>query len=279
VLDELKETGYSGSELGDWGFMPTDPAVLRHDLATRGLTMTGAFVPIYFRDRGAHADGEARALRTAELVAAVATPGFPPYIVLADDNCRDEIRIRNAGRVTPAMGLSDADWQAFADGVNRIAAAVFAKTGLRSVFHHHGGGYVETHAEITRLLSMTDPAHVGLVFDTGHYAYGGQCLDGDGILRAMQSFAERIYYVHLKDCSASVVAQAHAGGWDYHTAIRQGVFCELGAGCVPFDRVLAWLKERGYQGFATVEQDVLPGMGQPRESAARNRAYLKSLGV
>jgi hypothetical protein len=26
--------------------MPTDPAALRHELATRGLTMVGAFVPI-----------------------------------------------------------------------------------------------------------------------------------------------------------------------------------------------------------------------------------------
>ena len=26
VLNEIVETGYSGTELGDWGFMPTDPA-------------------------------------------------------------------------------------------------------------------------------------------------------------------------------------------------------------------------------------------------------------
>ena len=25
VLDEIAETGYAGTELGDWGFMPTDP--------------------------------------------------------------------------------------------------------------------------------------------------------------------------------------------------------------------------------------------------------------
>jgi inosose dehydratase len=26
MLDELVEAGYTGTELGDWGFMPTDPA-------------------------------------------------------------------------------------------------------------------------------------------------------------------------------------------------------------------------------------------------------------
>ena len=25
MLDELAETGYTGTELGDWGYMPTDP--------------------------------------------------------------------------------------------------------------------------------------------------------------------------------------------------------------------------------------------------------------
>ena len=28
MLDELAETGYTGTELGDWGYMPTDPGRL-----------------------------------------------------------------------------------------------------------------------------------------------------------------------------------------------------------------------------------------------------------
>ena len=46
VLDEMAETGYAGTELGDWGFMPTDAATLRSELESRGLTLVGAFVPI-----------------------------------------------------------------------------------------------------------------------------------------------------------------------------------------------------------------------------------------
>ena len=44
VLDEIAQTGYVGTELGDWGFMPTDPAALRDELERRGLDMVGAFV-------------------------------------------------------------------------------------------------------------------------------------------------------------------------------------------------------------------------------------------
>jgi sugar phosphate isomerase/epimerase len=35
MLDELVETGYTGTELGDWGYMPTDPARLGEELAKR----------------------------------------------------------------------------------------------------------------------------------------------------------------------------------------------------------------------------------------------------
>ena len=32
VLDEIAETGYIGTELGDWGFMPTDPKELHDEI-------------------------------------------------------------------------------------------------------------------------------------------------------------------------------------------------------------------------------------------------------
>ena len=60
-------------------------------------------------------------------------------------------------------------------------------------------------------------------------------------------------------------------------ALRHGVFCELGLGCVDFPAVLRWMRETRYTGYALVEQDVLPGMGTPEESARRNREYLRSI--
>ena len=36
VLDEIQETGYAGSELGDWGFMPTDPHDLESEIRKEG---------------------------------------------------------------------------------------------------------------------------------------------------------------------------------------------------------------------------------------------------
>ena len=273
MLDELAETGYTGTELGDWGYMPTDPAALRAELARRGLVMLGAFVPVALKERAAHGAGVANALKTARLLAAVAAEP-KPYLVLADNNGSVPERTRNAGRITAEMGLSPAEWNVFAESANLVARAVRDETGLRTVFHHHCAGYVETPGEIARFLELTDPQTVGLVFDSGHYAYGAGNCDAVG---GLERFEERVWYIHLKDCQPEVASRARVEQWDYFQALRHGVFCELGQGGVDFPALLGWLKARGYDGYTLVEQDVLPGMGTPKESARRNREYLRSI--
>jgi inosose dehydratase len=266
MLDELVETGYTGTELGDWGYMPTDAARLGDELARRSVAMLGAFVPAELKRAASHGAAIGSALKVARLLAAVATDPAP-YLVLADANATVAERTRMAGRVTPELGLSAEEWRTFAAGAEAVARAVREETGLRTAFHHHCAGYVETPAEIARLMELTDPELLGLVFDTGHYAYGaGNC----DVAAAMERFGERIWYVHLKDCRP-VAAQ------DYFAALRAGVFSELGAGAVDFRAVLGWLERSGYKGYVVVEQDVLPGMGSPKESARRNREYLRSL--
>jgi inosose dehydratase len=282
MLDELVATGYTGTELGDWGYMPTDPEVLHQELAQRKAALVGAFVPVPLKEASAHADGEAACLKVANLLAEVhqrAQFQFPPFLVLADDNGTDPVRTQNAGRVRPEMGLSEAQWSTFASGANRIAAAVKGQTGLPTVFHHHCAGYVETPDEIAQLLRRTDPRLLGLVLDTGHFTFGsGQCHRAS-LLSKLDQFAERIWHVHFKDCSPQVAEASRSKDWNYFEAVRHGVFCELGQGCVDFPVVLGWLRGREYAGWALVEQDVLPGLGAPRESAQRNRDYLKSIGL
>jgi inosose dehydratase len=273
VLGELADTGYTGTELGDWGFMPTDPAVLRSELRAHDLVMLGAFVQVALKDQGVHADGAARAVKTARLLASVATEP-KPFLVLADDNATNPQRTANAGRITPEMGLSAAEWKTFAEGAMHVADAVLSETRLRTVFHHHCGGYVETPDEIARFLELTDPRRIGLVFDTGHYAFGaGNCAVVEGLRR----FQDRVWYIHLKDCQPEIAQRSRSEGWNYFEALRDGVFCELGAGCVDFPAVLRWLKDRRYDGFVLVEQDILPGMGTPKASALRNREYLRCI--
>lgn len=282
MLDELRDTGYSGTELGNWGYMPTEPAVLRAELQIRKLAMLGAFVPVALKDSGAHIAGEAEAVRVAQLLAAVANTGVEsqlPLLILADANGTDLVRTWHAGRVTPEMGLSSSEWKTFGRGSERIARAVREMTGLLTAFHHHCAGYVETPGEIAHLLELTDPDLIGLVFDTGHYLLGTGGTDGACVLEGLERFAERIRLVHFKDCKPQIAAQSRVEGWDYFTSLRHGVFCELGKGGVPFAAVVERLHRMNYHGWIVVEQDMLPGMGSPKASTQRNREYLRSIGL
>lgn len=272
VLNEMVETHYRGTELGDWGFMPTDPAKLREEIHGRGLTLLGAFVPVMLKDPAAHAAGVELAVRTARLLAEV--EGGVPFIVLADENGKIPQRTQNAGRILPEHGLNDREWKIFAEGAERVARAVKQQAGLRTVFHHHCAGYVETPAEIDRLLELTDPTLLGLCLDTGHYRFGG----GDPLAMLKKSM-DRIWHVHFKDCHPEVAARSRAEGWDYFASVRNGIFCELGKGEVDFPAIKAQLVSAKYDDWIVVEQDVLPGMGKPKESAMRNRKYLESIGL
>jgi inosose dehydratase len=282
VLDEMAAAGYAGTELGDWGFLPTEPAALATAVAKRKLALVGAFVPIALAKEEALAEGIERAVRTAWLIKgsdpfsdeSPGEKGYDPVIVLSDENTTAPHRTLRAGRIRPEDGLSDVEWDGFADRAARVASAVRDATGLRTVFHHHCAGYVETPGEIDALMSRTPPDLVGLCLDTGHLMYGG----GNPV-DAIARYRDRIWHVHFKDCEPGLARQARDEAWDYHAAVRHGIFCELGQGMVPFRRVLDALRVEKYDGWIVVEQDVLPGLGTPAASAGRNRQYLAHLGL
>ena len=196
------------------------------------------------------------------------------FIVLADDNGSVKERTLNAGRVTANMGLTDEEWQIFAEGANFVAAEVRAKTGLRTVFHHHCAGYIETPDEIDQLMALTDPSLVGLVLDMGHYQFGG-----GNPLDALIKHKARIWHIHFKDCHPEIAAKSRTEGWDYFQSVGNGVFCELGKGAVDFPAIVEELTKQHYAGWIVVEQDVLPGMGNPKVCARRNRDFIQSLGL
>lgn len=271
VLDEMERTGYAGTELGDWGFMPTNPDQLRRELDQHGLTLLGSWVSVRLYDAAYHQRGVEAAVRTAGLMVEVA--GDHCFVVIGDDHSTVPDRSNFSGRIQKEHELDKAGWDVYIEGATKVADAVKRETGLRSVMHHHGATYVETPEEITYFLDNTDPDLVGLCFDTGHYALGG----GDPVADLARLY-DRVWHVHFKDFDPSVVQQAIPNGWSYQQMIGQGVFPELGKGSVDFAGVLSILEEKAYSGWIVVEQDVLPGMGTPMQSAANNRAFLKKLG-
>lgn len=273
VLDEIVQTGYKGTELGDWGFMPTDPSALQQEITERKLSLLGAFVPVALAYTSSHGAGIEQALKTAGLMYEA---GYPEaFIVLADNNGSVDFRTENAGRIKPKHSLDAESMKTFGAGAEKIAKAVKDQYGMRTVFHHHCAGYIETPWEIDAFLSATDPSLVGLCFDTGHYQFGG----GTDPLGFMDKYWNRIWHIHFKDFSPEIAAIGAANNWDYFKSVQQGVFCELGKGTVDFKAIRDFLQRKNYNGWIVVEQDVLPGMGDPARCAENNRQYLRSIGL
>ena len=268
VLDEMVAAGYSGTELGPYGFLPTDPPALRSLLDSRKLQLLGAFVPLPLADPSRKDQAIAEAMPAAELLAAVGAP----FLILADR--MDARRMAIAGRATAADGLSDDAWHGAAEVVNTIAQKV-RPMGLRCAFHHHGGTFVETPAELDRLLALTDPALVGVCLDTGHYSYGG----GDPAAFA-RAHASRIWHLHLKDVRGAVLERARREGLGYLDAVRAGIFCPLGEGVVPIAETMQVLEGAGFDGWAVFEQDIDPAQqdARPAETARQSRTYLRGVG-
>jgi inosose dehydratase len=272
VLDEMAEAGYSGTELGPYGFLPTNSDALLAALKSRGLKLLSAFVPVRLWQPEAQEAGLAAARQVGALLAACQCQ----HIVISDDNAAHPARLARAGRIGLEDGLDDAGWHMFSAGLDKLAACLRSEFGLRTAFHHHCAGFVETPEEVDRLLEMTDPDLVGLCLDTGHYAYGG----GDP-LDCVRRHGPRVTYLHLKDLDAAIAARARTEAWNYFTAVAAGLFCELGQGSVDFPTLLRAVADDHFEGWAVVEQDLMPGTGAgtPLESARRNRAYLRQLGV
>ena len=267
VLDEIRDAGFDGTELGPWGFLPTDPASLAAALARRGLAMAGAFAPLALKDPDAYAECEAQVRETATLLRALGAQ----HILLADAGDAQRSQVAGRPELTRAHGLTSREWVGYAARLERLAQICRFDYGLTPCFHSHGGTYIENPDEIRMLLERTDPHLLKFCLDTGHVAFGG----GDPVDLARVN-TSRLGYVHLKDIDLPRLRALLAEGKNYVHAAQQDVFVELGAGSLDLTALFGVLKASGYDGWIIVEQDrVVQSETDTLSSARRNREYLR----
>lgn len=271
VLKEISEAGYTGTELGPYGFLPQDTNVLKPRLEELGLTLISAYVQINLVDPPAKQDEYDETIATTKVLSAMDCE----WVVLSDALFFNANRAARAGRVRSEDGLSGDDWKNFVASANAYGKLALEEYGLKAVFHPHVGAFIETAEETVRFLNDTNPDYVNLCLDTAHCMYGG----GDPMAVA-RHWGSRLTYLHLKECDAEVLARVRANEWDYFKGVEVDVFPELGKGSVDFPALLEVLKAIDFDGWAVVEQDILPESGlNPLESAKRNLAYLRDVGI
>jgi len=265
-LDELVEAGYNATELGPYGYLPTDPAQLHQELRQRGITVTGTFAMADLANPAEWPELERQVLGAGELLASFGAK----FLVLIDSTYTDE----HTGQPLRSTRLDDDGWQRLIATTHRVADIAQSKFGLQVVFHPHAETNVEYEDQIERFLADTEP-RVGLCFDTGHHAYRG----GDPV-GFMRKHHARIPYLHIKSVDASIQARVQAEHIPFSQAVGMDMFCELSQGAVDFVAFRDVLADLDYQGWAIVEQDMYPApFDKPLPIAKRNRAYLRQLGL
>jgi inosose dehydratase len=185
-----------------------------------------------------------------------------------------DARFAVAGHETAnrADQLSDDGYRVMASTLNEVGQICLDR-GVRACFHNHAGSYIETQDEFERLLDSTDPDLLSIGLDTGHLAYGGG--DVEGFVR---QYAPRIRALHLKDIYPNVLAETRRHRWTYHEAQAQGLWAELGEGCVNFVSMFATLATVGFDGWAIVEVDRTT-KPTPEASVETCYAYLQRIGL
>jgi inosose dehydratase len=265
-LDEIAQAGYEWTELGPYGYLPTDLPTLKRELDRRNLNVCGTFVMAALEDPQRWPDLEKQMVGAGELLAGLGVS----YLVLIDDVYSDLY----TGEELTAPDLDDDAWKQLIETTHRATNAAMQTFGLQVVFHPHAETHVEYEPQIERFLADTEPA-VKLCLDVGHHAYRG----GDPIA-FMRKHHQRIPYLHLKSVDPVKQRKVEEKRIPFAEAVAQNVFCEPSEGTIDFPAFRDLLLELNYEGFAVVEQDMYPcDFDHPLPIAARTRKYLADIGL
>ena len=266
-LDEVVEAGYKWIELGPYGYLPTDLPTLRGELERRDLRVSGTFALANLEEPSAWPEVEKQVLGGGALVAALGGE----YLLLIDELHTDWF---TGERLAPAR-LDAAAWQRLIDTTHKVADIVRKQFGLRLAFHSSPDTHVAYEDQIEALLEQTDPEHVSLGLDIGHFTYRG--IDPVSFIRRHH---KRIPYLHLKSVDLSVQKRVEAEDIPFAKAVQMGIFCEPSKGNVDYLALRDVLHEVDFSGYAIVEQDMYPAaFDKPLPIAKRTRAYLREIGI
>jgi inosose dehydratase len=273
ALREGKEIGYEGFELGNK--FPKDGPGLKAKLDEFGLScVSGWYSGLLAEVPPGSSDEQAVAAEMERCEAHMRKLRHNGVSVLVYGECAGTVQ----GQIDTPLSKrpqfsSQAQWQAYAKRLNAFGAHLIDTYGIRLAYHHHMGAYVESPADIDKLMQLTDPGKVFLLFDTGHAYFGGATEPNELLKKHIQ----RVAHVHCKDVRAPVIAQARNEAWSFLTGVLNGVFTVPGDGSIDYAAVLKTLRDAGYEGWLVVEAEQDPAVAPSYQYAKKGYDALRHL--
>ena len=265
ALREGKEIGYEGFELGNK--FPKDGPGLKAKLDEFGLACVSGWYSGFLAEDSVAAEIERCQAHLSKLQ-------FNGVKVVVYGECAGTVQGQMDTPVSRRPRFAnEAAWQAYAQRLDAFGAHLQATYGITLAYHHHMGAYVESPEDVDTLMALTNPAHVGLLFDTGH-AYFGGATDPVALL---QKHAARVVHVHCKDVRPLVIASARNNAWSFLNGVLSGTFTVPGDGCIDYAQVLGVLHASGYQGWLVVEAEQDPAVAPSFAYAQKGYRTLRAL--
>jgi len=259
-ISEMALAGFEGSEVGNK--YPRDPERLNKALKLRGLTICNAWFSSFLTTKSL-VEVEKDFVQQCDFLFAVGAR------VIGAAEQGNSIQGKPLPIFDAKPRFTNEEWKRLTEGLNHLGALA-KKKGMQLVYHHHMGTGVQTTEEIDRLMEMTDPELVGLLYDTGHLVFSGE-----DHLAILHKYLKRIKHVHLKNVRFEVMEKAKKEKWSFLQAVRNGVFTVPGDGGLDFVPVFDALKSGGYKGWWVVEAEQDPAKANPLEYALIARKYIK----
>ena len=265
ALAEGKEIGYEGFELGNK--FPKDGPALKAKLDSFGLACVSGWYSGFLAEDSVAAEVERCKAHMSKLQ-------YNGVKVVVYGECAGTIQ----GQIDTPLAkrprfASDALWKAYAERLNAFGAHLQTSYGITLAYHHHMGAYVESPDDLDRLMALTDPASVGLLYDTGH-AYFGGATEPDLLLK---KHVARVVHVHCKDVRPKVISQARNDGWSFLNGVLNGTFTVPGDGVIDYEAILSTLHAAGYQGWLVVEAEQDPALAPSYAYAQKGFQTLTSI--
>ncbi|HEV2040141.1 MAG TPA: myo-inosose-2 dehydratase [Casimicrobiaceae bacterium] len=263
ALAEGKAIGYQGFELGNK--FPRQSAALRNVLSQHGLELVSGWYSGQLARRSAE-----------EEIRAVA----PHLELLADNGAKvmvygevaDSIQGTSSPLYKRPRFFRREQWLEYADKVTALARHTLSR-GVRLAYHHHMGAYVETPADVDRLMALAGD-EVGLLFDSGHMTFASS---GESAAAVLAKHVKRVCHVHCKDVRPQVIRMARNRNWSFLEAVVNGAFTVPGDGAVDFKTLLKVLHDNAYRGWLVVEAEQDPVVAPSYEYADKGYRHLRAL--
>jgi inosose dehydratase len=259
VLSEAAAVGEGAIEAGPPGFLPdrsdqAKPVLKRHHVQ---VVAGPAQAVLHHHDIGgpelSQIDGQASWLAALGAETLVLS-AMPP---------------RGAG-AAHGIVLSSMGWAYLLHLVGSVQH-VCSRHKLRLAVQPRYGSMIQGPGDIERLLVGTE---AGLCLDVGQLV-----LVGADPVEVLELAAGRIQHVHMNDIDARLALQVREYGLDYAEAVSQNLFKPLGTGDASVDRVVEILRQKGYGGWYSLDQDTrLPSAeDRPLGAISRSLQHLRTL--